>query len=626
MWLSRSSTTNSKKLSISSNKNGRSPGGDSTTTNASSVTRLNDCNGDDDDDETVDLLGPVEVLPSDDTSRTKYVEAEGGEEAPVLRYFTQDFKQCSGSSTQQDMVLSPASQTLNMLDAFNNNSTESALYLSQTAMTASTSDRNGTKSSQQGTNSDSTGRGAEKRSTNTSEELDLSVHCFCRNTNKSSNHKSMQGKKHHTLCKYHPQYDSYILDLTRSGALKGCPSCRQLLRYDTTDIPHLQTCRRNNDFKRKEKILTRKIKEAFTSTTPGTRKAPAKDDHSNDKVSCPATRNKSHPDFDNNKIFEMGKENTNHNLSSFFKNSYHIKAGIAAGCQRCIELSRKGTSDLKHGVTCPSSRKVEGAYDSRNQEFPKRTRLMHDIGPKESAPYLIYNENDVSNKYSSEQHHKQSDYAEDLTCDPTQTSVSISHQQPTLELPKNSQSQLFISTNRGHRDHTMEKIQENLRSERHPYFFGTTCSQEYSSHDLYSKERRQLTQPPEPRPRIPAPIPGDSICNRSKSGGSRWIACGNPWGPFGFVEGDVVAVFGSNSSKPPMDGIMPLRFVQEPFSNSSYIKTHCGGLGKYSAFFLRRDAFALQSWGFITCLHEFGGACLVKEVTPCSPADAAVSA
>lgn len=621
MWFSRSSThsiSNSNKFNDKSSnrkKNISSPGGASITSTASSVTRLNDANDigdqvdDDDDDVTVDLFAPVAKAAVSTSQRAGAKDVEG---SSGLRYFTQDLREsCSSdpSSTQGDTIPSPASQTLNVLDAFNNHSTDSTLYLSQTTRLATSAlDVRGEKRAQ--------GKGAE--SSTTAEELDLTVHCFCRNTANNTSvgtERSVPGKKHHSLCKHHPKYDSYLLDLTRSGAVKGCPSCRQLLRHDISHTPHLPTCRRNNDFKKKEQILTKKAKEAFTEITPaiGTSKT-------NEALSSAAGSLKStNTDLGSNKNTpELDTDNVNHaTLSSFFKHSHHIKAGVSVGCQRCIELSTKGTSNLRHGITCPSSRKKEGV--TCPQSLPQITPLIKEIETTESN-----NETDISEKYASNWQQRLSDSTEEITCGPSQNSSSNPYQQPKLGFLNSYQSQTFTTGKPWENDMPMSKRQEVLRNDNHTSFPSETYTQEtYFSNQEQRCEKLQLDL----RPRIPAPIPRDSICTHSRNGGSRWMACGNPWGPFGYLEGDIVAVFGVPTSTPlPIDGILPSRYVQEPFTISSYIQTHSGGLGKYTVLFLRRDAFALQSWGFVTCLHEFGGACLVKEVTPCSPADAAVSA
>ena len=108
---------------------------------------------------------------------------------------------------------------------------------------------------------------------------------------------------------------------------------------------------------------------------------------------------------------------------------------------------------------------------------------------------------------------------------------------------------------------------------------------------------------------------------------SKWVPCPNPWGDRAHSDGDFVLfspedytcafeIYGSN----------PKRFTMYPFKDDAYQETHVsrngGGL---SVIQLTRDRLALRSFGFRFCYHDFGGACLVTEVEPMSPADSAVS-
>ena len=165
----------------------------------------------------------------------------------------------------------------------------------------------------------------------------------------------------------------------------------------------------------------------------------------------------------------------------------------------------------------------------------------------------------------------------------------------------------------------------------------------------FSKNRRvqaKKDQPlPQPEPRTP-PLPGwikEFIAEANgcrddipAPRGSKWIPCPNPWGKVGHEEGDIV-IFSPFQSESTGDllslhhqgpgGTIPKRFVANPFEESSpYLETHRSpDRGGYSVLRLTRDRVGLRPWGFIVRLHEFGGACLVQDVEPLSPAEAAVS-
>jgi hypothetical protein len=112
-------------------------------------------------------------------------------------------------------------------------------------------------------------------------------------------------------------------------------------------------------------------------------------------------------------------------------------------------------------------------------------------------------------------------------------------------------------------------------------------------------------------------IAGDSKLN--------WIPCSNPWGPSGFVEGDVVLTSPSGGFSHHETVYGGKRFVVSPFhSQSDYITTHRTPSEGFDVLQLTRDPMAMLPWGFTYRCHEFGGACLVTSVDPLSSAASAV--
>lgn len=106
-----------------------------------------------------------------------------------------------------------------------------------------------------------------------------------------------------------------------------------------------------------------------------------------------------------------------------------------------------------------------------------------------------------------------------------------------------------------------------------------------------------------------------------------WVSCPNPWGNFDYTDGDFVLMspacydlaFTYRKSSPH-------RFVSNPFEyGSEYFQTHISPQERCRVLQLTRDRLALRSWGFEFCYHDFGGACLVTNIEPLSPAEAAVS-
>lgn len=106
-----------------------------------------------------------------------------------------------------------------------------------------------------------------------------------------------------------------------------------------------------------------------------------------------------------------------------------------------------------------------------------------------------------------------------------------------------------------------------------------------------------------------------------------WVQCPNPWGDRAHNDGDFVLMSPECYQLAyETQGSNPKRFISDPFGNrkSQYFKTHKPPNEGYRVLKLTRDKLALRSWGFEFSYHDFGGACLVTEVEPFSPAEAAV--
>jgi len=106
---------------------------------------------------------------------------------------------------------------------------------------------------------------------------------------------------------------------------------------------------------------------------------------------------------------------------------------------------------------------------------------------------------------------------------------------------------------------------------------------------------------------------------------SKWIRCDtNPWGPDGYMDGDVVLLTPASGIGHYETLLSSRRYEMDPFSEAAgYTTTHT--FPEYNFLSLKRDPMAQRSWGFSITRHDFGGACLVSSVDPLSPAEAAVS-
>ena len=100
-----------------------------------------------------------------------------------------------------------------------------------------------------------------------------------------------------------------------------------------------------------------------------------------------------------------------------------------------------------------------------------------------------------------------------------------------------------------------------------------------------------------------------------------WESCDNVWGYEGHHENDVVIYSTSNTGCHYETLLLDERYEIDPFlSCRQYCKTHSTPEEGYQAIVLERDILGRRPWGFTCSRHEFGGACLVNNVTPLSPA------
>ncbi len=122
--------------------------------------------------------------------------------------------------------------------------------------------------------------------------------------------------------------------------------------------------------------------------------------------------------------------------------------------------------------------------------------------------------------------------------------------------------------------------------------------------------------------------PGVPLLLTDDASVSKWVPCTNPWGDRAYCDGDFVLFSPEDyQTSFEMNGSKPKRFVTDPFElkcKSAYSRTHQSQEdGGFQILQLSRDRLALRSWGFSFCCHDFGGACLVVNVEPISPADSA---
>ena len=105
-----------------------------------------------------------------------------------------------------------------------------------------------------------------------------------------------------------------------------------------------------------------------------------------------------------------------------------------------------------------------------------------------------------------------------------------------------------------------------------------------------------------------------------------WKTSESPWGLDSVKDSDTI-VFAPNLPLSQQEGaFLSDRFAYDVFSShEQYCKTHTQPEEGYHQLIIRRDTLCRTPWGFSVCRHDIGGACLVEDVVPMSPAAMAVS-
>lgn len=104
-----------------------------------------------------------------------------------------------------------------------------------------------------------------------------------------------------------------------------------------------------------------------------------------------------------------------------------------------------------------------------------------------------------------------------------------------------------------------------------------------------------------------------------------WESSENPWGS-DYKDGDVVVFAPKLPIEEQESALLSMRFERDPFdAYPRYRTTHTTPDEGLHTLVLRREILGNCPWGFYVYRDDLGGACLVKDIVPMSPADAAVS-
>ena len=511
--------------------------------------------------------------------------------------------------------------------------------------------------------------------------------------------------KHHSMCSKNPHFDSYILELTLSGALRGCASCRNHLRYDSSKSrSHARDCRRHRDYdiyskeaQIKLQLDTLKKMETSNISSPSLKPQAKKKKRSSIRL-CARKRQRQNitttheaelpTSFSSFTICETVKQtalekglaigcgqckqiHVHGKLSATMFHTFscpnridEVEQGVRFNCLRCTKEKRLGlesspstlkrqVSNMKHCLTCPNKlvarKKQKNLFETtcikvvKDKQIEKGKLLQNDKSTKNFINNFsrIDSLTSVSMKSSPDIVKARRNNCE-LIKSQAKSILPIPRNLTTAGVMEGVNDAAADTASSIFNPGLLNKSQNEAiltKSDGIPRRNGSSSSLNYqetqSIRRQYSRETPgEYFRSPQfncrasiCHPLFDAPTPGDTI-SRLNEDKPMWIPCGNPWGGETNQEWDNVLIFNQDleSYETPLVGLRPLRFTCDPFSlSSSYRLTHVAGESAYTVLILKRDALAVRPWGFSTCLHEFGGACLVTSVVPGSPAEEAVS-
>ena len=307
--------------------------------------------------------------------------------------------------------------------------------------------------------------------------------------------------------------------------------------------------------------------------------------------------------------------------------------GAKLGCEACKEILRHGVTKIHHSKSCPlNTTLTQNSIDTVETPHKSDYELLRQKNIERNNARLmmlgLISEKTGEKKAGEKLQNRKvtgSKRKEDKTRNGLNIGCEACLQRFRGTRIKTRHHRLCPLSRHSIQNVTTEKV-EKIKKDK------------IEKPDLLSQPQSESV----PRPVVISPLQNSvfivpsSLSQSSNLDKSRWEPCGNPWGEFGQGDGDHILLFVDRichdidndvNLRIPEGGIPQKRFVQEPLSNDSpYRETHSSGNeGSYSVLKLRRDIAASRPWGFFVSLHEFGGACIVKTVSPCSPAEAAVS-
>ena len=411
--------------------------------------------------------------------------------------------------------------------------------------------------------------------------------------------KSNKRTAHHALCSRSRYFDGQIRDMCFSSASTGnCAGCKAWLLKDKSKVSHDTNCATKR-YKEKARTHARRQNTNFGVICGG----------------CSET--------------DLFKSNVVHHTLCTRNSKFDInirelcREGASVGCTACKERLENDFTRKSHGRNCRQSK----SYQQNNRDKSSASIVRDDV----TAPKSEYEMNRIRNIERNNKRLRELGLI-------TEQEERISNSNARGE------QQSRVVSNKNRKKEKIDGLAVGCEACLHKFRTGTAgnfrhhinCPESRRGKTTKRQQHYQTQQQHSPlqSPIFVSPPPPELPTNHK----SHWEACGNPWGDDGHSDGDrVVLNVDENEEEAgnisqiqfntPICGIPNDRYAIYPMrEDSPYLETHCSDSDVgYSVLVLRRDRFALRPWGFTVALHEFGGACIVRSISPCSPAEAAVS-
>jgi hypothetical protein len=464
-----------------------------------------------------------------------------------------------------------------------------------------------------------------------------------------NNDRAAEGRPpHHVMCPKHVDFPGSVMEERlqdiRRGMQLGCESCRMeyqdgFVKRQYSSIPaHLEECQRQHESYRRAQQLTAMpgvshqplvvVPPVSHQPPPPPNNQPAAQNHDDIDV-VPFCRLCNGQSKLSSVHHALCPKNPQFAQSGAKKKLERIQHGIQLGCEVCRDEFQHGgvsKTEAKHNTQCrqyqkqmqqkTQTRKAKRKRDETEDKKGKRTRLTSSGDEKKKHGRERILTSRGRNIRLTERMRASEATLSDVGGG-SDNDTENSPFQPEFGRPRPLLG-LLVTKDSRQGEHRALKKQEAAR-----LMPKQSASTKLKRGGL---KLRLASHDEENEPELMEEYAdGTSAQQPEQIMKPHWAPCPNPWGPEGHQEGDVV-LFSSSIGLGHPDKVLPSpRYIVNPFAlNSCYQATHRTPQEGFHLLQLQRDPMATRPWGFSVYRHDFGSACLVKDVHPLSPAAAAV--